>query len=119
MSRGGAGSNSRSTLRAALTIRPERRLASVAALADGLGVSLLGADGTLLALSVSRPAARSDLLEAIVHTAAGTFDAAAASIALVDAATGELVYQSAWGAAAHEIVGVRLPPGRGHRRRRW
>jgi len=101
------------TLRAALAIRPERRLASVAALADGLGVSLEGAEGRGLALSVSKPAARSDLLEAIAHTAAGTFDAAAASVALVDPSTSELVYQSAWGAAAHEIVGVRMPPGRG------
>ena len=100
-------------LRAALTIRPERRLASVSALADGLGVALPGAEGRSLALSISRPAARSELLEAIVRTAAGTFDAAAASIALTDEATGELVYQSAWGAGAHEIVGVRLPPGRG------
>ncbi len=100
-------------LRAALAIRPERRLASVAALADGLGVALPGAEGRSLALSISQPSASSDLLEAIVRTAAGTFSAAAASIALTDGATGELVYQSAWGAGAHEIVGVRLAPGRG------
>jgi GAF domain-containing protein len=41
------------------------------------------------------------------------FEAAAASIALTDTTTGELVYQSAWGAGAREIVGVRLPPGTG------
>ena len=51
-----------------------------------------------------------------MHTAAGVFGAAAASICLVDETTGELVYQSAWGAGAREIVGVRLPPGAGHRR---
>ena len=43
------------------------------------------------------------LLEAIVRTTAGVFEAAAASIALIDAATGELVYQAAWGAGADEI----------------
>jgi len=100
-------------LRAALAIRPERRLASVSALADGLGVTLAAAEGRSLALSISEPSARSELLEAIVRTAAGTFDAAAASIALTDGATGELVYQSAWGAGAHEIVGVRLAPEQG------
>ncbi len=48
-----------------------------------------------------------------MHTAAGVFEAAAASICLIDQTTGELVYQSAWGAGAREIVGVRLPPGTG------
>jgi GAF domain-containing protein len=48
-----------------------------------------------------------------VHAASGVFGAAAASIALIDQTTGELVYQSAWGAGAHEIVGVRLAPGAG------
>ena len=52
-------------------------------------------------------------MEAVVHTAAGVFGAAAASISLIDETTGELVYQSAWGAGAREIVGVRLPPGTG------
>jgi GAF domain-containing protein len=41
------------------------------------------------------------------------FEAAAASIALVDEATGELVYEAAWGAGASEVVGLRLPPGAG------
>jgi len=39
--------------------------------------------------------------------------AAAASIALIDRTTQELVFQAAWGAGAREIVGVRLPPGIG------
>jgi hypothetical protein len=52
-------------------------------------------------------------MEGIVKTAAGVFEAAASSIALTDTTTGELVYQSAWGAGASEIVGVRLPPGTG------
>jgi GAF domain-containing protein len=41
------------------------------------------------------------------------FEAAACSIALVDPVTSELVYQASWGAGAKEIVGVRLPPGKG------
>jgi GAF domain-containing protein len=53
------------------------------------------------------------LMEAVVHTAAGVFEAAAASICLVDDTTGELVYLAAWGAGAREIVGVRLPVGTG------
>jgi hypothetical protein len=31
----------------------------------------------------------------------------------VDRTTGELVYQSAWGAGAREVVGMRLEPGQG------
>ena len=71
------------------------------------------AKGESLALSVEEPAAPRTLMEGIVKTAAGVFGAAASSIALQDRTTGELVYQSAWGAGAHEIVGVRLPPGAG------
>ena len=52
-------------------------------------------------------------MEGIARTAAGVFGAAASSIALTDGNTRELVYQSAWGAGAREIVGVRLPPGHG------
>jgi tRNA A-37 threonylcarbamoyl transferase component Bud32/putative methionine-R-sulfoxide reductase with GAF domain len=101
------------TLRAALELQPERRIASVEALAAGLGSPLGAAGGESLALSLPHPPARRDLLESIVRTAAGIFGAAAASIALVDEATGELVYQAAWGAGADEILGVRLPPGEG------
>jgi eukaryotic-like serine/threonine-protein kinase len=52
-------------------------------------------------------------MEAIVRTAAGMFEAAACSIALTDQASGELVYEAAWGAGAAEVVGLRLPPGAG------
>jgi GAF domain-containing protein len=45
--------------------------------------------------------------------AAGVFQAAAASLALLDGATGELVYEASWGAGASEILGMRLPPGTG------
>ena len=48
-----------------------------------------------------------------MRTAAGVFDAAAASIALIDETTGELVYRSSWGVLADETVGIRLAPGQG------
>jgi signal transduction protein with GAF and PtsI domain len=52
-------------------------------------------------------------IEAVVRAAAGVFEAAAASIALVDAGSGDLVYVAAWGAGADEIVGTQLSPGTG------
>jgi eukaryotic-like serine/threonine-protein kinase len=98
---------------AGLEMIPERRVASVAAFAKALGAPLRTETGVSLAVSIDDPDASRGLMEAVVHTAAGVFGAAAASIALVDETTGELVYQSAWGAGAREIVGVRLPPGTG------
>ena len=101
------------TIGAGLEMIPERRVASVAAFAKALGVPLRAETGVSLAVSIDDPNASRGLMEAIVHTAAGVFGAAAASIALVDQTTSELVYQSAWGAGARDIVGVRLPPGIG------
>jgi hypothetical protein len=101
------------TISAGLEMIPERRVASVAAFAKALGVPLRTETGMSLAVSIDDPNASRGLMEAIVHTAAGVFGAAAASIALVDQTTGELVYQSSWGAGARDIVGVRLPPGTG------
>jgi hypothetical protein len=101
------------TVEAGLQMIPERRVASVSAFAKALGEPLRGAAGESLAISVDRPDAPRALMEGIVRTAAGVFEAAAASISLTDRTTGELVYQAAWGAGAHEIVGVRLPPGKG------
>src|SRR6516164_3528034 len=98
---------------AGLEMIPERRVASVAAFAKALGAPLRTETGVSLAVSIDNPDASRGLMEAVVHTAAGVFGAAAASICLVDETTGELVYQSAWGAGAREIVGVRLPPGVG------
>jgi putative methionine-R-sulfoxide reductase with GAF domain len=101
-------------VRAGLELLPERRTSSCAAFANALGVPLAASQGESLALSaVERPGIAPNLLEAIVKTAAGVFEAAACSIALVDPVTDELVYQAAWGAGAKEIVGVRLPPGKG------
>jgi len=98
---------------AGLEMIPERRVASVAAFAKALGAPLRTETGVSLAVSIDNPDASRGLMEAVVHTAAGVFGAAAASICLVDETTSELVYQSAWGAGAREIVGVRLPPGTG------
>jgi hypothetical protein len=101
------------TISAGLEMIPERRVASISAFAKALGAPLRTTSGESLAISVERPDAPRHLMEGIVRTAAGVFEAAASSIALTDTTTGELVYQSAWGAGAHEIIGVRLPPGMG------
>ncbi len=110
----GAGADLESCIRAGLELLPERRTSSCAAFADALGIPLAASQGESLALSaVDRPDIQPNLLEAIVKTSAGVFEAAACSIALVDPVTKELVYQASWGAGAKEIVGVRLPPGKG------
>ena len=101
------------TIRAGLEMVPERRVASIGAFAKALGAPIRPTRGRSLALSVDNPDAPRTMMEAVVRTAAGVFEAAASSIALTDVTTGELVYQSAWGAGAREIVGVRLPPGAG------
>jgi hypothetical protein len=102
------------TLRSGLEIIPERRVSTVAAFSASLGEPLReSAEGASLALSLEEARGPRNLIEATVRAAAGVFEAAAASIALVNQATNELVYQAAWGAGAKEIVGVRLPPGVG------
>jgi hypothetical protein len=100
-------------LAAGLEIIPERRIATADAFARALGSPLGHSGGTPLSLSVAGPSESLSLLEAVVRTAAGIFEAASASIALTDVATEELVYQAAWGAGAAEIVGVRLPRASG------
>jgi hypothetical protein len=101
------------TLRAGLDLHPERRIASVEAFAAALGAPLGATGGRSLALSTPGAGPARDMLEAIVRTAAGIFEAASASIALVDETSGELVYQASWGSGADEILGVRLTPGQG------
>src|SRR5215212_3275034 len=101
------------TLRASLEIIPERRIASVQAFASALGTRLSAGEGASLARSLDQADAPNSLMEGVVRTAAGIFEAAAASVALTDRQSGELVFQAAWGAGAREIVGVRLPPGMG------
>ncbi|MFZ0042771.1 MAG: protein kinase [Solirubrobacteraceae bacterium] len=101
------------TISTGLELMPERRVASASAFAKALGAPLRTETGISLAVSLDETDASRSLLEAIVHTAAAIFGAAASSIALVDETTSELVYQSAWGAGAREIVGIRLPRGQG------
>jgi hypothetical protein len=109
----GVSSELQEALRSGLELRPERRLASAAAFVKALGSPVEFTAGRSLALSMPGPSEQQGLIEAIVRTAAGIFEAAAASIALIDSVTGELVYRAAWGAGADEIVGVRLPGGTG------
>jgi len=100
-------------VRAGMEFMPERRIASIDAFAIAIGRPLREREGSPFIRSVTQPEGRPSLIGAVVRTAAGIFDAAAASIALVDPTTGELVYQAAWGAGADEIVGVRLAPDTG------
>ena len=97
---------------AALEPAPERRIASAEAFADALGATL-DMVGSPLVLSMDAGGASRKLLESVVEAAACVFDAAAASVALRDPRTGELVYTAAWGTGAPHIVGVRLARGAG------
>lgn len=100
-------------LRTGLELAPERRIASVEALATTIGGRLGTSEGASLARSVTDAAPqRRSLIEAVVRTAVGVFDAASASVALVEA-TGEQRYLAAWGASAERVIGVRLQPGEG------
>ena len=103
----------RDALAGGLEMLPEERIASAAAFAEAIGVPLTAGRGESLAQSLGHGPIRRRVMEAIVRTAAGMFDAAACSIALTDPASGELVYEAAWGAGAAEVVGMRLPPGVG------
>jgi tRNA A-37 threonylcarbamoyl transferase component Bud32 len=100
-------------LRAGLEFMPERRITSAAAFAAAVGRPFEDSQGASLAISLDSQDSSSSLIEAVVKTAAGVFDAAAASIALLDRSTEELVYRAAWGAGAAEIVGTRLARGEG------
>jgi hypothetical protein len=103
----------KAALAGGLEMLPEQRISSAAALAEAVGVPLSADRGHSLAQSLERAPARRRVMEAIVRTAAGMFDAAACSIALTDPVNKELVYEAAWGAGASEVVGMRLPAGVG------
>jgi hypothetical protein len=101
-------------LRDALELLPERRTSSCVAFASALGLRLEEPKGeSLVETALDRDDVEAQMLSAIVKAAAGVFEAAACSVALVDPITNELVYQASWGAGAKEIVGVRLPQGKG------
>jgi putative methionine-R-sulfoxide reductase with GAF domain len=103
----------REALAGGLEMLPEMRISSATAFAEAIGVPLTDRGGQSLAQSLGRAPVHRRVIEAIVRTAAGMFEAAAASIALTDTVSGELVYEAAWGAGASEVVGLRLPPGAG------
>jgi hypothetical protein len=110
----GATDDLEETIRAGLELLPERRTSSCTAFASALGLRLTGHQGeSLVETAVDRADVEAQMLAAIVKASAGVFEAAACSVALVDPVTKELVYQAAWGAGAKEIVGVRLPQGKG------
>ncbi|HEX6712387.1 MAG TPA: protein kinase [Thermoleophilaceae bacterium] len=110
----GATDSLEETIRAGLELLPERRTSSCTAFASALGLRLTGQAGeSLVETAVDRADVEAQMLAAIVKASAGVFEAAACSVALVDPVTKELVYQAAWGAGAKEIVGVRLPQGKG------
>jgi hypothetical protein len=109
----GAPERLEATIRSGLELLPERRMSSCTAFATALGLRLTGEGESLVETAVDRADVEAQMLSAIVKASAGVFEAAACSIALVDPVTKELVYQAAWGAGAKEIVGVRLPQGKG------
>ena len=100
-------------LRAGLELDPNRRTASAEAFAAAIGARLAPPAGSPLAVSVRAPAMPATLIEAVVRAAAGVFEAGAASLALLDPFTGELVYEAAWGPSAAEVLGMRIGPGVG------
>lgn len=59
------------------------------------------------------PSSNIILLESIVEAAARIFGAAAASIALVDSAAGELEFKVAYGEGNENIIGMRFPIDKG------
>jgi eukaryotic-like serine/threonine-protein kinase len=105
-----AGPTVEAALNAGLEPDPQMRLPTAEAFAQALGEGL-AERGASLVLSIARPSVSPAVLETAVRAAAGVFGATATSIAFLDG--DELVYESAWGAGAGEIVGVRLAPGEG------
>ena len=83
-----------------MSARPEDVLRELARLAADLGPAL-------------EPPGHAELLRSLTAAARGLFDAAACSIALVDEAGEELVFTAATGAGAEEVLGLRIPLGRG------
>jgi eukaryotic-like serine/threonine-protein kinase len=100
-------------LRAGLELDPNRRTASAEAFAAAIGARLDAGAGSPLAVSVEEPAMPATLMEGVVRAAAGVFEAGAASLALLDPFTRELVYEAAWGPSAAEVLGMRIGPGVG------
>jgi hypothetical protein len=101
-----------SALRSALAIDPRERTPSMAAFATSLGGRIHSEDGRDMAVAVDDGTLHRPLLQGVVRTVAGIFEAAASSLALLRPG-GDLVYVAAWGAGADELVGRALPAGAG------
>ncbi len=99
-------------LRSALALDPGQRIASARELADALGVQLDTRRGMSLAHSLDAPGLPRELLEQLVRTVAGVFEASAASLAIVQE-NGDLLYCAAWGAVSEGVIGMRLAQGEG------
>jgi predicted Ser/Thr protein kinase len=92
----------------ALAVNPAERTQSAGELAAAIGAPSADGRGASLARCLDRPGIPRVLIEGVVRTAAGVFEAAAASIALVEEPHGDLLYVAAWGAGADEALGMRL-----------
>jgi hypothetical protein len=103
----------REALAGGLEMLPEMRISNALAFAEAIGVPISDRGGESLAQSLGRAPVHRRVIEAIVRTAAGMFEAAACSIALTEPSSKDLVYEAAWGAGASEVVGLRLPQGAG------
>jgi tRNA A-37 threonylcarbamoyl transferase component Bud32 len=108
----GVSAEIEAALRAGLEFHAEDRIESAAAFAAALGAPA-ARQGASLTASAEWLGGWRVLCETLVRAAAGTFEAAAASIALVDPDDGRLHYVASWGAGAHETVQLVLPPGVG------
>jgi hypothetical protein len=100
------------TLRAGLALSPPERLPTMEAFAAALGGELPRDSGTGIGHALDREGPIGAVLHAVVRTAAGVFDAAATSLALLRA-DGGLSYRAAWGAGADQVLGMELPAGEG------
>ena len=100
-------------LRGGLALDPSTRTASAEAFAAALGASVDPGAGGSLARASGRPELPGDVLAAAARAVAGILEATSVSLAFVDPASGELVYEAAWGAGAEYVVGMRLAPGVG------
>lgn len=80
--------------------RPQNVLEELARLAAELGPALA-------------PSGHEELLRSTMSAAKNLFDASACSVALLDEETDELVFYVAAGAGEEDIVGMRVPAGRG------
>ena len=101
------------TIMAGLEMIPERRVASVGAFAKALGAPLVRAGRVARAVRRAAGAPRRPDGGHRPHGGRACSGPPRPRSRCIDRTTGELVYQSAWGAGAREIVGVRLPPGAG------